>query len=402
MDAVIESAPVPAPHTPPASIPNTPPSPLPQDAQAAVAALVTRALAPKVFEIDTKGLYPEAFLHELAGTGAYRGVAAAQYGGNGQGLRGVIEAMDTVSRTCMSTGFMVWCQTAAARYLDQSDNAEAKAAFLPRIVAGELLAGTGLSNTVKSCDAIEPSRLSAVRVEGGYVVNGVLPWVSNLGEGHVFVTGCPVQGGDAAERVFFLVDCSAPDFKMVQCATFVALEGTRTLACQFRDTFIPDLQVLAHPAGSAAYIRRIKPGMVLAQMGMGLGLVQACIDLMREADRTHEHVNRYLDDRPGQLQPLLDEAREATLRLADTITADPTADVILPILKLRLAGGELSLRAAHSAMLHQGAKGYLLRNAAQRRLREAYFVAIVTPAIKHLRKEIARIEAGCACAATEM
>ena len=68
--------------------------------------------------------------------------------------------------------------------------------------------------------------------------------------------------------------------------------------------------------------------------------------------------------------------------------------MILQILKLRLAGGELSLRAAHSAMLHQGAKGYLLR--------KAYFVAIVTPAIKHLRKEIARIEAGCATCADEM
>lgn len=159
--------------------------------------------------------------------------------------------------------------------------------------------------------------------------------------------------------------------------------------------------MLAHPAGSLAYIRRIKPGMVLAQMGMGLGLIDACIRLMHEADRTHAHVNEWLDDRPQDLQPQLDAARAATLTLADTITANPTADVVLDILKLRLAGGELSVRAAHSAMLHQGAKGYLLRNAAQRRLREAYFVAIVTPATKHLRKEIARIEAGCkACADT--
>ncbi len=140
-----------------------------------VAALVNAALAPKVLDIDTKAYYPEAFLRELAGTGAYAGVAAASYGGNGAGLRGVIEAMDTVSRTCMSTGFMVWCQTAAARYLDQCDNTELKARVLPRIVAGDLLAGTGLSNTVKSCDAIEESRLKAVRVEGGYRVTGVLP-----------------------------------------------------------------------------------------------------------------------------------------------------------------------------------------------------------------------------------
>lgn len=365
--------------------------------------LIRETLAPQVLDIDTKGVYPEAFLRELGRAGAFRGAAPKAWGGDGSGLARVIEVMDEVSRTCMSTGFMVWCQTAAARYIDMCDNEVLKQEVLARIVSGELLAGTGLSNTVKSCDAIEDARLKAVRVDGGYRVSGVLPWVSNLGEGHVFVTGCPVEGSaDAAQRVFFLVDCSAADFRMVECATFVALEGTRTLACQFRDTFIADARVLAHPEQSPAFIRRIKPGMVLAQMGMGLGLIDACIALMREADRTLCHVNEFLDDRPDELQPLLDGARAASKQLAEAITADPLADVILPILKLRLAGGELALRAANSALLHQGAKGYLLRNAAQRRLREAWFVAIVTPAIKHLRKEIARIEAGCASCASEM
>jgi alkylation response protein AidB-like acyl-CoA dehydrogenase len=368
----------------------------------AITTLIAGSLAPQVLDIDTKGVYPEGFLRALGLAGGYCGAAAPAFGGNGRGLADVIDVMDEVSRTCMATGFMVWCQTAAARYLDMSENTALKAELLPRILAGQLLAGTGLSNTVKSCDAIEEPRLSAQRVPGGYRVTGVLPWVSNLGPGHVFATGCPVAGADPAQRVFFMVDCSAPDFKMVHCATFVALEGTRTLACQFRDTFIADAQVLAHPDTSLDYIRRIKPGMVLAQMGMGLGLIDACLRLMRQADRTHLHVNRFLDDRVETLQPLLDGARVRARELAQTITANPTADVILDILKLRLAGGELALRAAHATMLHQGAKGYLLQNAPQRRLREAYFVAIVTPAIKHLRKEIARLEAGaesCAAAA---
>lgn len=46
----------------------------------------------------------------------------------------------------------------------------------------------------------------------------------------------------------------------------------------------------------------------------------------------------------------------------------------------------------NSEALHTGAKGYLMRHGAQRRLREALFVAIVTPALKHLRKEIHSLE----------
>jgi alkylation response protein AidB-like acyl-CoA dehydrogenase len=56
------------------------------------------------------------------------------------------------------------------------------------------------------------------------------------------------------------------------------------------------------------------------------------------------------------------------------------------VVALRLNLGEASVAAAHAAMLHCGARGYLKSHRAQRRLREAYFVAIVTPATKQLRK----------------
>lgn len=65
----------------------------------------------------------------------------------------------------------------------------------------------------------------------------------------------------------------------------------------------------------------------------------------------------------------------------------------IEVLKVRGEAAELSLRAAQAALLHQGARGYLMKSAPQRRVRESHFVAIVTPAIKHIRKEIARLQA---------
>jgi alkylation response protein AidB-like acyl-CoA dehydrogenase len=59
------------------------------------------------------------------------------------------------------------------------------------------------------------------------------------------------------------------------------------------------------------------------------------------------------------------------------------------VIALRLQAGDASVAAAHAAMLHCGARGYLMSHRAQRRLREAYFVAIVTPATKQLRKMLA-------------
>lgn len=367
-----------------------------EDSLADIRAIIASHLVPKTLDVDLKAEYPEEFLRALGAAGGFRGAVEPAFGGNGLGMKHVVQVMEEVAKECLSSAFLVWCQTACARYIQLSDNAWAKKHYLPRIASGEQLAGTGLSNTVKSCDTIEDFRLAAKRVEGGYVINGVLPWVSNLGPSHVFATGCPVLGEDG-KLVFVLVDCAQPGFKLVDCAHFIGLDGTRTLACHFKETFIPDDMVLAHPSESDAYVKRIKPGMIHAQMGMGLGLIEACCKMMHQSNKSLAHVNQYLDDQVEEIESILRGARNAVYDIADELTEGPGSERTLEILKLRLAGGELSLRAANAAMLHQGAKGYLVRNPAQRRLREAYFIAIVTPATKHLRREIARIEGGHEC-----
>lgn len=366
------------------------------DVLSAVRDVINTQLKPKILDVDLKAEYPEEFLYALGQAGGFRGAVQPEFGGNGLGMKHVVQVMEEVAKECLSSAFLVWCQTACARYIQMSANESLKRQFLPRIASGELLAGTGLSNTVKSCDTIEDFRLSAKRADGGYLINGVLPWVSNLGPTHVFATGCPVVS-EEGKLVFVLVDCAQPGFKLVDCAHFIGLDGTRTLACHFKEVFIPDSMVLAHPSESGAYVKRIKPAMIHVQMGMGLGLIDACCKMMHQSNKTLAHVNKYLDDQVDEIEAILTGARQAVYEIADELSDSPASERILDILKLRLAGGELSLRAANAAMLHQGAKGYLVRNPAQRRLREAYFIAIVTPATKHLRREIARLESGQAC-----
>lgn len=361
-----------------------------------LAALVDKQLQPSVVAIDQDGFYPRQFLQDLGALGGYAGVVAPAFGGNDLGLTHTVQVMAQVSRTCLSTGFAIWCQTACLRYLQLSDNEFAKTRFLPELVDGRLLGGTGLSNTLKFKCGIERALLKARRVAGGYEINGNLPWVSNLAPGHVFVTGCPVEND--GRLLFFLVETHRNGFRLVAGAHFAAMEGTGTLACQFRDYFVGDGYVLAEPDESENYLAKIKPGMILAQMGMGLGLIRACIDLIESANKTSALTNQYLDDQAEELADQLTIAERETYRLSHLLDNDPAADVLADVLKVRLAGSELSLRASQSALLHQGAKGFLSHSAAQRKVREAYFVAIVTPAIKQLRRELANLKRPEVCA----
>lgn len=346
--------------------------------------IVNTDLKPLTVQIDLEGLYPEAVLRKLGPIGAYRHHLPAARADGGQDMGAAIQTMASVSHECLSTGFATWCQDTCGWYLQNAENSVVRDTWLPKIASGEVLGGTGMSNTMKAFAGIETLRLKGRKVDGGYIVNGSLPWVSNLGDDHVFGTLFELEGSKG-RSVMALVDCSMDGFTLRQSAHFMALEGTRTFACIFDEVFIPDAMIIDHDG--AAFLRRARAGIVLLQFGMGVGVVQSCIDLCREVEPLLGHVNCYLDDRPDELQEELDDAAEAVMTLAED-PFETSDDFFREILELRLAAGELALRASQSAMLHTGAKGYLQAAPAQRKLRESYFVAIVTPAIKHLRKEL--------------
>jgi alkylation response protein AidB-like acyl-CoA dehydrogenase len=346
--------------------------------------IVDQDLKPLTVKIDLDGFYPEEVLRKLGPIGAYRQHLSSARPDGEHDLGAAIQTMAAVSHECLSTGFSIWCQDTCGWYLQNAENDTVRDIWLPKLSSGEVLGGTGMSNTMKAFAGIEDLRLSGQRVEGGYIVNGSLPWVSNLGNDHVFGTLFTLEGG-TDRTVMALVDCAAEGFSLRQSAHFTALEGTRTFACIFENVFISDDMIIDHDGG--AFLRRARAGIVLLQFGMGVGNIQSCIDLSRDVEPLLGHVNCYLEDRPDELQEELDDAVEAVLALAED-PFETSDEYFREILQLRLAAGELALRASQSAMLHTGAKGYLRTAPAQRKLRESYFVAIVTPAIKHLRKEL--------------
>lgn len=356
----------------------------------AVRAVAQGPLAAVVESIDREGHYPRAVLQQLGALGAFGAHLDAPAGRGDYGL--AIRAMAEVSRVCGATGFMVWCQLVCGLYMQASGNPVLAGAALQALASGEALGGTAMSNPMKSYAQIESLLLKATPVEGGYLVNGSLPWVSNLGPGHACGALAAVVNGDqpVGREVMFLLRCDAPGVELRECPSFSAMEGTGTYALRLKDVFIGADELMADPA--KPFIARIRAAFVMLQCGMALGVAQGAIDSMWAVEAQLGHVNQFLEDRPDALQAELDALTARVMQLAET-PFDGSVEFFIDVLDARAHGAELSLRAAQSALLHQGARGYLMSSDVQRRVRESHFVAIVTPAIKHLRKEIARLSA---------
>ncbi len=347
-----------------------------------VASMAQRNLAPLALAIDEGTVYPAELLRRLGDVGAWESHRPRNGAAD---LRCAIQSIAALGEICGATAFMAWCQNTLAWYAGNSGNPALVARFADDVSSGKVLGGTGLSNPMKSFFGIEKLKLKGRKIDGGYVVRGALPWVSNLGPDHLFGTIFERED-QPGEIVMFLADCADPAVTLQPCKPFLAMDGTGTYSVQFRDLFVPDDHILADPAGP--FVKKIRAGFILLQNGMGIGLIRDCVAIMNEVAASLAHVNRYLPQQPADFQKVLGELETETMLLA----RDPfntSDDYWRQVVELRLHIGEASVAAAHAAMLHCGARGYLKSHRVQRRLREAYFVAIVTPATKQLRKMLA-------------
>jgi len=348
---------------------------------AAIAAGPLRAAAPAI----DHGHYPLDIMAELGRVGAL-GVHLKRHGGR---LGVAIAAMEGASRACGSTGFLMWAHDVCGLYLENAGNPALSTTLLEAHAQGLAFGGTGLSNPMKALSGVESFLLRARKVANGYRVSGSLPWVSHIAPGQYFGAMAAVVDGarSVSHEILFIVRCDER-VQLRPCPTFSGMEGTSTWGVRLDDLLVTPADLVADPA--RPFVARIRESFILLQTGMALGIIAGCLDDMRQVEPVLGRTNRFLADRPDELAAEAAELRARIMRLAET-PHDGGRDYRIEVLDARIHGAELALRAAQSALLHQGARGYLAEAAPQRRVREAHFCAIVTPAIKHLRFELSKL-----------
>src|ERR1700686_3623169 len=308
-----------------------------------VARLVRQELAPLASAIDVGSVYPGELLRRLGAVGAWGSHAPLEGPAD---LRCAIQAMAAIGEVCGATAFMAWCQNTLVWYAANSTNLKLATRFGDGFSTGRILGGTGLSNPMKSFFGIEKLKLKGRKVEGGYVVRGALPWVSNLGPDHFLGTIFEVED-KPGEIVMFLADCADPGITLQPCKPFLAMDGTGTYGVQFRDVFVPDGLILSVRAGP--FVKKIRAGFILLQAGMAIGLIRDCVAIMKEVDGSLGHVNRFLPRQPADFLEVLSELEGETMQLArDPFNADE--DYWRTVVELRLQAGDASVAAAHAAI----------------------------------------------------
>lgn len=340
-------------------------------------------IKPKLKAIQNDGLYPRESLKIFGEYGLYSSFFTQGKDGLLEAIMGIAE----VSKVCVNTGFCVWCQNVLAWYLYNTPNEALKEKFFKQVSYGEILGGTGLSNPIKAYASLEDNRLSAKKVDGGYLINGTLPWVSNIEYGGLF--GIVAVGEDC--NIAGLVECDETKLTLRDKIRFIALNGSATKSIELKDYFLSDEFILSKPAEK--FLLAITPAFLLLQTGIALGCIDLSLSLIGQSNLKSAKINRYLPFGENELQKERDRFFREICLLSANIGQDSKI-YLRSVLELRLRAGDLVLKAVQSVMLHAGSSGYLEHSKEHKLLLESFFVALVTPSMRHLYKELDDIQEG--------
>jgi alkylation response protein AidB-like acyl-CoA dehydrogenase len=309
--------------------------------------IAEEVLFPSALDTDRADLVPRAHLDLLAAQGFYGLAGPRDAGGFAADERTFAAVVEALAGGCLATTF-VWIQHhSGVRALSSSANESLRAAFLAPLCAGEVRGGIALGGLRPS-----PSRLTAREVEGGWLLDGVVPFITGWRLIDVMLVAAHVPEGDRELRL--LVDSAETTGLTVQHLQLVAANASSTVEATFRDFFVP--------SGRTVSLEPYRPPPAFDGGGRGngslaLGVAARCSRLMRPSP---------LEAEIATIRDLLDRATPETMAAA------------------RAAASALALRAAARLAVHTGSSSLLSASHAQRLMREAHFLLVfgTRPAIR--------------------
>lgn len=285
-------------------------------------------LFPAALSTEASDVVPRELLDEVATAGLYRVGVDADFGT-------VCAVQEELASGCLTTAFL-WAQhLGLVHALTAGGPAEAVARWLAPLAAGEIRAGLGLGG------ALPQPTVHARPGEGGWVVDGVSPFVS--GWGRIDVIHLAARAPDD-QLVWLIVDADEGPGLQAERLHLAALNATATVRMTFTQLRVSADRVAGlHPVSG-----QTAPEVPRLHAALALGVTSRCCRLLGPTS---------LDGELAQLRAELD-------RLGPGIHG------------ARAAAGALALRAAAALMASHGSRSLLSSDHAQRLMREAIFTLV--------------------------
>ena len=286
---------------------------------------------------------------------------------------------------CMSSAFVTWSHRMTTEYIDRWATDEIKDAYLTELREGKRVGSTALATALADKSGKELLPITFEEIDGQFVINGVIPWASNLYDDTLIVFAA--RNETTEERVVFTAVLSEPGTSVKPAGELLGLNATASGTVKFENLKLPASNVLTRDVN--LFLGQMRPRFLILQTAFCLGLTAASLAASKSASAAAP----FADD-IAKFQAEHDRLSAELETLANDLVVYPApgnGHSPLNYLKLRLAAAELAQAATRVELASIGGRGYYSASDTSRRIRESLFLSVQAPTEGSLRWEISQL-----------
>lgn len=359
---------------------------------------VTREqIAPRAAEIDASHAFPWDVVDVFREHGLFGLFFASEDGGTGTGTLLGLVTIEEVSKACATSGLILAVQELGSLGLKLAGSVEQRAAWLPRLASGEVLAAYALTEAESGSDSAA-MRTTARRDGEHYVLDGSKRFITNAGVAGlytVFAKTDPAAGHAGVSA--FLVEDGTPGFAVTRLEEKLGIAGSTTGELAFDGCRVPAANLLGDEGAGFRLAMRVldrsRPG-VAAQ---ALGIAQGATDYALEYARTRETMgtpiaeHQLIAAKLADMESRTEAARGVLYRYARMVDdGAPEPDLTKASAMAKLLCGDVAMYATVEAVQILGGYGYVKEYPVERMLRDAKVTQIYEGTQEVQRLVIAR------------
>lgn len=288
-------------------------------------------IAPHAARWDREHHFPTDVVQKMGALGLFGLTAPEEFGGAGMagddgGFTSLCLAIEEVGRVDQSMGITLEAAVGLGiNPILTYGSDEQKKTWLPDLVAGETIAGFGLTEPGAGSDA-GATRTKAVLEDGEWVVNGAKQFITNSGSDITSVVTVTARTGERSdgrpEISAIIIPSGTPGFTAEKAYDKLGWHASDTHPLSFSDVRVPESNLLGERGrGYAQFLATLDDGRV-AIAALAVGCIQACLDMSVQYAGDRQTFGGPIGRKQGlafqisDLQVMLDASRLLTYKAA--------------------------------------------------------------------------------------
>ncbi|KAG0141665.1 hypothetical protein CROQUDRAFT_51371 [Cronartium quercuum f. sp. fusiforme G11] len=246
----------------------------------AVREFVRVEVAPIAHKTDVENSFPNDLWPKLGQMGLLGITVPEKYGGMARSYLEHVIVMEEISRGSGSIGLSYGAHSnLCINQINRHGTESQKQKYLPELIAGTKIGALAMSEPGSGSDVVS-MKLSAVKKEDRYVLNGNKFWITNGPDASILIVYAKTSADQGSKGITaFIIESTFEGFSTHQKLDKLGMRGSNTCELVFEDCEVPESNVLGQ-VGRGAQV--LMSGLDLERLvlsGGPLGLMQAAFEV---------------------------------------------------------------------------------------------------------------------------